>query len=68
MNNGYKTSIETIIYYTKFLIYGLMSIYDYSIGSKWTFAWLLLALSMLSFAVISEIKSYIDYKFKNQSL
>ncbi len=45
-----------LIYGLKFALYGAIAAYDYSIGSKYTLAWLILAAFMLSLFTISEIK------------
>lgn len=46
----------TIIYILKFAIYGGIATYDYSIGSKYMVAWLLLAWFMLALSIINELK------------
>ena len=46
----------TIIYILKFAIYGGIAAYDYSIGSKYMVAWLLLAWFMLALSIINELK------------
>lgn len=46
----------TIIYFLKFAIYGGIATYDYSIGSKYMVAWLLLAWFMFALAIIHELK------------
>lgn len=48
-----------IIYLLKFTIYGGISAYNYSINSKWTFAWLILALLMLAIWIVGEIEDLI---------
>lgn len=44
-------NIMRIIYLIKYLIYGGISVYDYSIGSKYTLGWFLLAILMLFFFI-----------------
>lgn len=43
-------------YLIKFLIYGGIASYDYSIGSKFTLAWAMLAILVLAFYIIDEVK------------
>lgn len=50
------------IYLLKFVIYIAISAYDYSIQSKWVIAWLGLALMMIAFYIIEDIKNHIDEK------
>lgn len=44
------------IYLVKFTIYGAIASYDYTIGSKYTICWMLLAILTLAFHIIEEIK------------
>lgn len=44
------------LYLLKFVIYGSISAYDYSINSKFTIAWLLLAILMIVFWLHGELK------------
>ena len=43
------------IYLLKFAIYGGISAYDYAINSKYTFAWLILAILSVSIWLRNEI-------------
>jgi len=47
------------LYLLKFAMYGGISAYDYSIGSKWVIAWLILALLMLAFWIVGDIENTI---------
>ena len=47
-------------YLLKFAIYGGSSAYNYSIGSKWTIIWLIVALMMLAFWIVGDIKNTIE--------
>ncbi len=44
------------IFLLKFCFYGGISAYDYSIGSKYTFGWLVLALLVLAIWIIEKIR------------
>lgn len=44
------------IYLIKFFIFGGIATYDYATGSKWTMGWFLLALLMLVFLLLSQLK------------
>ena len=46
----------TWIWLIKFAFYGGIACYDYWIGSKYMLGWLLLALLMLAFYIVDEIK------------
>lgn len=48
------------MYLLKYILYGTISAYDYSINSPWTLAWLLLATLVLAFWVEGNIKSLKD--------
>lgn len=52
------------LYLLKFCVYGGISAYDYSIGSKWVIAWLLIALLVLAFWIVGDVKHTIE-NFKN---
>lgn len=54
------------IYLAKFVIYGGISAYDYSIQGKWTFAWLILALMMIMFFIDATIKESRERNFTKQ--
>ena len=56
-----KTLTWNDIYLLKFAIYGGFSAYDYSISSKYTFGWLILALLSMSIWLRNEI---VDSKSK----
>lgn len=55
-----KKLIYNDLYLLKFAIYGGISAYDYSIGSKWTIIWLIIALMMLAFWIVGDIKNTIE--------
>jgi uncharacterized membrane protein len=52
------------LYLIKFLIYGGIASYDYSIGSKFTLAWAMLAILTLSFLIVEEVKEVIEKQAK----
>ena len=44
------------VYLIKFAIYVGIASYDYSIGSKWVLAWSMLAVMMLAFFIVEEVR------------
>lgn len=44
------------LYLFKFCFYGGIAAYDYAIGSKWTIAWLIIALLVLAIWIVQKIK------------
>ena len=58
-------SYSALFYFIKFMIYGGISVYDYSIHSKWTLVWLIIAFLCLAFTIIEEIKHHIDEVLKS---
>ena len=50
------------LYLIKFLIYGGIASYDYSIGSKFTLGWEMLAILILAFFIVEEVKEVIEKK------
>jgi hypothetical protein len=50
-----KICWSAVFYYIKFMIYGGIAVYDYSINSKWVLPWLLLAIMVLIFGAIEDI-------------
>jgi hypothetical protein len=55
MLNKMKKLTFDDIYLLKFAIYGGISAYDYAINSKYTFAWLILAILSVSIWLRNEI-------------
>ena len=60
-------SYFALFYFIKFMIYGGISAYDYSIHSKWTLGWLIIAFLCLAFAIIEEIEHHIDEVLKSST-